>query len=160
METAVILLGVILALAVFAAIYFGFLVWLYRKIPELISTVESTRGTGRQKMELVDYELSYRVPVPFRWFVTEKWLEKQAQTAYDSMKNFAEWRRKNEQKKGRKTTANTIDFAVVEPLMDDLIWMSIPALKERAASLGVDVEQYTDTRELIHAILERVAKEA
>lgn len=158
METAVILLGVVLVGVVIATVYFAYLGRLRRQILELIATVESTRGSGKQKMELVDYEIMYRIPHVFRLFWSKNRLEKEVQNAYDSMKKFAEWRRDNERKKRQKTPENSVSIQAVEPLMDDMIGMSMTALKDRAVSLGIDVEQCTDTRELIHEILQKVAK--
>ena len=117
METAVILLCVILALAVFAVSYLAYLCYFWKRLPDVISTVESTKGSGTQKMALAEYELSYRIPIIFRLFVTKKWVENEAQNAYESMRKFAEWRRENERKTRRKNDGKSVAVVAVEPLL-------------------------------------------
>lgn len=158
METAVILLCVILALAVFAVGYLAYLCYFWKRLPDVISTVESTKGSGSQKMALAEYELSYRIPIIFRLFVTKKWVENEAQNAYESMRKFAEWRRENERKTRRKNDGKSVAVVAVEPLLEELVGMPISALVEKANGMGIDTSDYSDTKDLVHAILEKIAK--
>lgn len=158
MDTAIIILGVILSIAAFAVACLAFVCDFRRRIPDVISTVESTKGSGQQKMALAEYELSYRIPIIFRPFVTKRWVENEAQKTYNSMRKFAEWRRENERKTRRKNDGKSVAVVAVEPLIEDIVGMPISALVDKAEELGVDANQFSETTELVHAILEQIAK--
>ena len=133
-------------------------------VSELIAAAEATGLAGGEKMAQVVSELAKMVPAPLKAILSEKVLQKIAQSVFDWMRMYAnnymeakkEATAEEQAKKLYEENAETTATVIVE-----LMKMSTEALLAKAAEeYGLDMEPETSKEEIIKAIVLAAIKRA